>query len=188
MKKSPLPLIALLTTLFSLPIFVYAADAAQGFNTLGGLVNTFTNTIVKSLATLFATAAMAAFFYGIVEYIWGFREGQQEVITRGQTFMGWSIIALFVMFSVWGIVKYAQGIFGISNQSTIVITSIQLGNGNNSDQNSGGPGMFQGTNNPGISAGGGTKSTKPISTSTSASAPTKVIDSDAQKITAKCGD
>ncbi len=119
----------IITSLIAVPLLVSAQSASnvtQGINTVGGIVNTFTNSIVKSLATLFATAAMAAFFYGIVQYIWGIREGVAANIEKGQKFMVWGLIALFVMFSVWGIVQYAQNIFGIQGQNTIVIPSINI--------------------------------------------------------------
>ena len=136
MKKIPYLQILLficIVSFVSIPTLVFAQDGAaqinKGFDTFGGIITRFTQTIVRSLATLFATAAMVAFFYGIVQFIWGSRDGDATKAKNGKNFMLWGLIALFVMFSVWGIINYAQGIFGIAGKNTIVIPQIELGNG-----------------------------------------------------------
>ena len=99
--------------LLSTPFAVFAADpstatALQGIGNFSSLISTFTSTVATSLATLLLSAAMIAFFYGIVMYIWGIREGETKKITDGNLFMRWSLVALFVMFSVYGIIKFGQ--------------------------------------------------------------------------------
>ncbi|MFA6608748.1 MAG: hypothetical protein WCT07_02460 [Candidatus Paceibacterota bacterium] len=118
----------IITSLITVPLIA----SAQGLNAEGGLikisdlVDTFTGTVVRSVGTLLATMAMVAFFYGIVQFIWGTREGKPDVMTKGKNFMLWGLIALFVMFSVWGIVQYVQNIFGIQGANVISIPSIQF--------------------------------------------------------------
>ncbi len=136
MKKIPYLQILLficIVSFVSIPTLVFAQDGAtqinNGLKTFSGIVTTFTQTIVRSLATLFATAAMVAFFFGIVQFIWGSRDGDATKAKNGKNFMLWGLIALFVMFSVWGIINYAQRIFGIQGQNTIIIPQIELGNG-----------------------------------------------------------
>ncbi len=156
MKKIPylhILLFICIVGLVSTPTLVFAQVQAQGcvgqinngFCTFSGIITTFTQTIVRSLATLFATAAMVAFFYGIVQFIWGSRDGKPEVMTKGKSFMVWGLVSLFVMFSVWGIVNYAQRIFGIQGQNTIIIPQIELGNGK-APTNSGSQGLPTGGN------------------------------------------
>ncbi len=119
----------LLISLMSVPFVALAAADTQvtkGFDSLGAIVTSFNKNVVSGLATLFATMAMVAFFWGIVQYIWGVRDGKPEKVSQGNSFMIWGLVALFVMFSVWGIVKYAQTIFGIEGQSTIIIPTIQI--------------------------------------------------------------
>lgn len=130
----------IITSIISVPLIVSAQgiNATQGLVTLGGLVNTFTNTIVKSVAYLLAALAMVAFFYGIVQFIWGSREGKADVMTNGKKFMLWGLVALFVMFSVWGIVRYFQNVFGVQG-NTITIPSIQGGSSGGSLQNGSNP-------------------------------------------------
>lgn len=133
MKKNTSVRGLILISLMSLvPLVALAAGApevSKGIETFGGLIGTITQSIVRSLATLFATAAMAAFFYGIVQYIWGVRDGKPDKVTAGNKFMVSGLIALFVMFSVWGIIIYTQKIFGIQGQSTILIPDVRIQGG-----------------------------------------------------------
>jgi hypothetical protein len=129
MKKIPSMRTLLLVVMMTVPMVALAAGGAaeldKGFGTIGEVVDSFTKNVVRALATLAATLAMAAFFWGIVQYIWGVRDGDSKKVKAGNQFMIWGLIALFVMFSVWGIVKYAQKIFGITD-NTIVIPQIDL--------------------------------------------------------------
>ncbi len=54
------------------------------------------------IAELLFAAATMAFFWGIVKYIY------QDKKDEGKTLIIWSLWALFIMFSVWAIVKFLQ--------------------------------------------------------------------------------
>jgi hypothetical protein len=143
----------------AVPVFASAQGVTQvtsAFNGVGTIVNSFTTNIVTALITLFATAAMAAFFYGIVQYIWGVREAKPDKVTAGNKFMVWGLVALFVMFSVWGIIIFIQNIFGIQGQNTIVIPKVQIQN------SSGGTGNNNGTGNTGLGGAGNGGGTTPV--------------------------
>ena len=123
------------------PITAFAQNAAatvgEGFGTFAGLVSTFTTTVVKATATLLLSLALIAFFWGIVQFIWGSRQGDATKAKNGKDFMVWGMIALFVMFSVYGIIRFGQGIlFGNSDVTTIKIPSFDFGSG--SSQNTSG--------------------------------------------------
>ena len=131
MKKSFILIGASLTSFFILSVSVYAQgstaeDAKTGITTLASLVTTFTDTLVKSVGTLFLSAGVVAFFYGIVKYIWGSREGNAKAIEDGNKFMTWSLLALFVMFSVYGIIKFAQNVLGLREVNTITIPEVNF--------------------------------------------------------------
>jgi succinate dehydrogenase/fumarate reductase cytochrome b subunit len=116
MKKLSLAVSAFIGSFFVFTLSLYAATAAElqateGISTLGNIITAFTSSIVKAVGTLLLASAVVAFFYGIVEYIWGQREGKSDKVTNGRQFMLWGLIALFVMFSVYGIIKFGQGIF-----------------------------------------------------------------------------
>jgi hypothetical protein len=75
--------------------------------------------------------AILVFFWGIVEYITGMREGNPDKVTKGNKFIMWGLVGLFVMFSVYGIIKFGQGIFGFkeSDLKSITIPTINTGSG-----------------------------------------------------------
>lgn len=158
MKKNRRAYAIILTSSVSaVPVFASAQGVTQvtsAFNGVGTIVNSFTTNIVTSLITLFATAAMAAFFYGIVQYIWGVREAKPDKVTAGNKFMVLGLVALFVMFSVWGIIIFTQNIFGIQGQNTIVIPKVQIQNSSGGTNNN---------NNNGVTGlGGGNGGTTPV--------------------------
>lgn len=115
---------------FRLPIFLtilgsfvptVSFAAGEASPTISGLVSSFTNSVVTAIVSLFAAVGIAAFFFGIVRYIWGVRGGESKKIEEGNKVIIWSMIALFILFSIWGIITYTQGIFGVDSNSAIVI-------------------------------------------------------------------
>lgn len=133
--------------LTSISLFAFTAhaqgvpDVNTGITTLAGLIDAFTKNIVKSLGTMFLALGVVAFFYGVVQYIWGVRQGETAKITAGNKFMGVGLLALFVMFSVYGIIKLGQGIlFGSANVNKIDIPEINFvkGTGNATTNTNGG--------------------------------------------------
>ncbi len=75
-----------------------------------------TNNILTSVSTLLMTAAFVVFFYGVVMFIWGRATGKDgNDLKKGKEFMMWGLIALFVMVSVWGIIKLAQGLLDVES-------------------------------------------------------------------------
>lgn len=110
----------------------------SGFKTLEGLINSFSQTVVVALGSLLMAGAVVIFFMGIVQYIWGLRSGDAGKAKVGSNFMLWGLVGLFVMFSVYGIVKLGQSIFFKDQDiTTITIPKIKFdgaggstGNGN----------------------------------------------------------
>lgn len=122
-------------------------DVNNGITTLAGLIDAFTKNIVKSLGTLFLALGVVAFFYGVVQYIWGVRQGEAAKITAGNKYMAVGLLALFVMFSVYGIIKLGQGIlFGNTNVNKIDIPEFNFvkGSATNNTNNTNGNVLNQG--------------------------------------------
>jgi hypothetical protein len=129
MKKNltALSFLVLTFTAFSYSALAQA-NVSGGFTTLGSIINSFTDNIIKALGGLFMGAAVVAFFYGVVQYVWSIRDGKPEGVKAGQQFMIWALVGLFSMFSVYGIVQWGQNLFGISESSrTITIPSLNFG-------------------------------------------------------------
>jgi succinate dehydrogenase/fumarate reductase cytochrome b subunit len=163
MKKSFIIAGVSLTSFFILSSFVSAQSASvtsvnQGIGTFASLITNFTQSIVKATGTLFMALAMVAFFYGIVQYIWGARESKPEKIKTGNEFIKWSLVALFVMFSVYGIIRFFQ-VFICNGpcSETIIIPDINFGKSNPGQVNTGTPlgGSVPGQVNTGTPLGGG---------------------------------
>jgi hypothetical protein len=88
-------------------------QALTAFSTIGKLISSFNANIVQTLGVLAISSAVVVFFFGIVQYIFGIRNGDAAKAKAGNLFMVWGLVGLFVMFSVWGIIYFAQSIFGI---------------------------------------------------------------------------
>ncbi len=109
---------------------VTSQDAATGINTLARLIKLFTETVIKATGTLLLSAAVVTFFFGVVQYIWGLRQGDSGKVKIGNDFMVWGLIGLFVMFSVYGIIRFGQGIlFNGKDITSITIPDIKLKSG-----------------------------------------------------------
>jgi succinate dehydrogenase/fumarate reductase cytochrome b subunit len=106
-----------------------ATGVQQGMGTFADIINTFNTTIVKALGTLFMAGGVVAFFFGLANFIWGLRQGDTNVIKNGKQFMIWSLVALFVMFSVYGIIKFAQSMFPGLGDNTITIPELRYQGG-----------------------------------------------------------
>ncbi len=86
--------------LITLPIFASAqlSVTTKFLTSLKSLVTTILIPLVFTLGLLF-------FFWGMAKYIWSAGGKEKE---EGKNIMVWGIIALFVMTSVWGLVKLLQ--------------------------------------------------------------------------------
>lgn len=75
-----------------------------------GLIN-LAQLVVSRLGVLMIGLAVLAFFWYLVQYIWKGDEspGKRQEGLKG---MGYSILALFVMVSIWGIIALMANILG----------------------------------------------------------------------------
>lgn len=80
------------------------------------LVNNF-GVILNMLLWVFATLALLVFFWGIIKYIAS--AGNAEKASEGKSIMIYGAIALFVLFSIFGIIQFLRGEFLISQQGSL---------------------------------------------------------------------
>ena len=90
-----------------MPSFVYA----NGHKTFKGLINTITNEILSPLIPFIFGLALLGFLWGAAQFI--FKADNEEARKKGSQKMIYGIIALFVMISVWGLVKVITTTFGV---------------------------------------------------------------------------
>lgn len=97
------------------------AGAVTFLDTLN-LVNTVLNAVIPMLITL----ALIYFFWGLIQYI----GNGDEKKDAARDVMIYGILSLFVMVSIWGIIRLLQSTFKVTSTDPIIPKAIQL-QGNN---------------------------------------------------------
>ena len=99
------------------------AEGVPTFGEIGCLISNLTDNVVKMLAGLFGASALTLFLYGLVMFIKDADDAKKT--QEGKFFMAWGLLALFVMVSVWGIVRMFQSFVGINpNQTQASLPSV----------------------------------------------------------------
>lgn len=93
------------------------AGAASLFDTLS-LANTFLNALIG----LFITLAIVVFFWGLIKYLMNMGENKAE----GLQIMMYGVIAIFVMVSIWGIIRLLQNTFKVTSTDPVIPKGIQI--------------------------------------------------------------
>lgn len=102
----------------ALPSIVAAQQtAAQGL--LGTLA--LANRILNGLVGLLILVAILAFFWGLIMYL--FKQGEDK--SEGLRIMFYGVIAIFVMVSIWGIIRLLQNTFGVTQNTSITPDGIR---------------------------------------------------------------
>lgn len=99
----------------------FGNTAANGSGVLG-LLN-LAQTIVARLVPFMIGLAVLAFFWFLVQFIWKGDEDPKKH-AEGMKGMGYSLIALFAMVSIWGIIAFAGSILSIGQGGAV--TDIQM--------------------------------------------------------------
>lgn len=94
--------------------FAPALASAQSLGNIEGLLTSVGNLVDLALPIVVALALLA-FFYGLAKLIWG----GAEAVAEGKTLMIWGVVALFVMVSVWGLVRFVGDAFGIEEGGSV---------------------------------------------------------------------
>jgi len=103
----------------ALLVLLPAATFAVG--DIDGLVHTLIK-IANSLYKLIFVLVVLAFAWGVLKFVFQSGDAQE----KGKSMMLWSIVALFVLVSVWGIVVILQKTLGIEGQQTITPPAIPV--------------------------------------------------------------
>lgn len=106
---------ALATGILALPAL---AGAATLLNTLS-LANTFLNALIG----LFITLAIVVFFWGLIRYLVNI-SGDKKA--EGLQIMFYGVVAIFVMVSIWGIIRLLQSTFQVTSTSPVIPQGIQV--------------------------------------------------------------
>lgn len=68
--------------------------------------------LLGTFMSLLYAVAFVAFFYGLVQYILNTEDSKKRA--DANSWMIWSVVALFVMVALWGIVGLLTRTFGVS--------------------------------------------------------------------------
>lgn len=80
---------------------------------LQSFISTLTGLIANRLIPLMTALALLVFLWGMAQSVWkgNSDKGRQE----GKNLAIWGLLALFVMVSVWGLVRVLQQEFNVTN-------------------------------------------------------------------------
>jgi predicted permease len=78
--------------------------------TFESIVENSISQIVTYIVTILSAACVVIFIWGVVKYL--FKGDSDEARQKGRRLMIWGIIALFVIFGIWGILEILTGIYG----------------------------------------------------------------------------
>ena len=92
--------------LYFAPVFVFAATLRP--RNLPELVGVFVNIISLAIPVIISVAFLG-FFWGIAQFI--LNSGNGKDVEGAKDTMLWGVIIIFVMFSVWGIIRILQSTF-----------------------------------------------------------------------------
>lgn len=98
---------ALLTLTLLTPYQLVLAQTPRNFRDVSNL---FVG-LITSLIPILVGAATLVFFWGLVKFL--VQSDNPDAHARGRELMMWGVIAIFIMLSIWGIVRFMQrSIFG----------------------------------------------------------------------------
>lgn len=94
---------------------------AQNLSNLNTLLSSIGN-LVELALPIVVGLALLGFFWGLVKFI--FAAGSEVDKDKGKNLMIYSIIALFVMVSVWGLVRFIGNAFNIQQGGTVDVPTV----------------------------------------------------------------
>jgi hypothetical protein len=93
---------------FALPLVAFAQTFGQARD-LGGLI-AYAGGVLNQVIPVLIALALVIFFWGLIQYI-RTHKGGKDIMIAG-------LVGLFIMVSVWGIIRIAQNTLGVRNDGT----------------------------------------------------------------------
>jgi hypothetical protein len=107
--------IGAISATFLAPLALFAAvPNTSYFTSLLSQIQVILGYIVPILIAL----AVIYFLFGVLKYV--ISGGDPEKRAEGRNIMIWGIIAIFVMVSVWGLVRFLQNLTGVDTSNSSV--------------------------------------------------------------------
>ncbi len=89
-----------------------ALASAQDFT--GTLITI--SSVLNAAIGIFVTLAIVVFFWGLIQYL--VNVGEEKA--KGLSIMFYGVVAIFVMVSIWGIIRLLQNTFKVGNTTPII--------------------------------------------------------------------
>ena len=108
--------------------FAFAQVVATTNNQVGGSLFALLNTaqgLVARLVPFFIGLAVVTLFYGIIMFMWKGKDSPEEH-DKWMKWMGFAILGIFVMVSIWGLVGFLSSVLGIGGGGTPPIPGIPV--------------------------------------------------------------
>ena len=87
------------------------------FEWFTGLTNSVTS-VLNGVITLLLAVAVVVFFVGLIKLIG--KAGQNpQMVAQARRTMGWGLVIIFVMATLWGIIYFARCTFGVESCAII---------------------------------------------------------------------
>lgn len=97
------------------------------FSEVGGMLGNFNQNILQNIIPILSGLALVLFLAGLVKFVFDRAKGNHESLAKDKKGMLWGLIALFVLVSLWGIIKLFQGILGVSGNNNVNLPRICVG-------------------------------------------------------------
>jgi len=105
-KKTKFVMKKILTLVFGAGLVMPAIASAQTLQIFIGVIGD----IVGMLVSICSMLALVVFFYGLGVFI--LNSGDEKKMEEGKSWMVWSIVAVFVLITIWGIIGFLQKTVG----------------------------------------------------------------------------
>lgn len=93
---------------FFLTLLAYALPYSAHAETLAEFIQNRVLVLINPLILLVSGLALLFFMWCLARFIMGLSNGNEEQVKAGKNCMTWGIVALFVLFSFWGILSILQ--------------------------------------------------------------------------------
>ncbi len=110
--KSAISKLVAAVSFFALPMVAFAQTPSN----LTSLIS-WAGDILNRIIPVLIAAALVVFFWGLVQYIYKHKGGGKDVMIAG-------LLGLFIMTSVWGIIRLAQNTFGVNNSAPVSVPQV----------------------------------------------------------------
>jgi hypothetical protein len=92
---------------------VGVASAQQVLSNVDNIINKLKEIVSGGVAGLLMSLVFVVFLLSIITFIWKRRSGDDKGMNDAKNMLGWSVIAMFVMVAIWGLVVFLSQTFGV---------------------------------------------------------------------------